>query len=598
LRGLAAALDHDAIDPDILGTPSQGQGAAIGAQAPDGDAMSAGAEDYEPDGGIDRELDPSDPAMEPEVFDQSVARIRAASALLELEHCSRYHVMDAAAELGVSPSTVYRDMKRLRDGPLEVRALKRKAGYPGGRCRLHFRVVAITDQHLLKVHCSTAQPSVLASTAAIGDQCEAEGLGRPSRAAVIRRLARIDLRVQVLRRRGPRAAEAVTPRPGHHVVATPWGEWQIDHTLTDVIVVDVVHRLPIGRAWLTVVIDVCTRLVVGFYVSLEPPSLVRAAVALDLAVQDKTAWLIAMGVHGILVWPVSGLPRVVHSDRASEFRSRWFALALKNQLVDPVLRPPGKTRYGGHIERLIGTLMGKCKMLPGATHNSPAARGQYDSKASARLTVDELQAFFAEQILGVYHNTPHAGLDGRTPLEAWTAVAGDGVGRAPVDAEAFRFDLFPGVLRQIGRQGIQLCNEHYCSPQLMEAYLSGLRQVAVKYDPRDMSRIHIKVAKDRFITVPILRADGQTRPLWLYHASRRGAAATGQRWDRALVRQAQDRTEAMITQASAKSDRARRQADRLAAARRQPRGPAGSDLEHGLDDWGLGETELNRDEDW
>lgn len=543
---------------------------------------------------IDRELDPTDPAMEPEVFDKSVARIRIANALLKLEHRSRYHVEDAAGELGVSTPTVYRDMRLVREGPIEVRALKRKAGYPKGRCRLHYQVVAIIDQYLLKVHCSSAQPSVLASTAAIGDQCEQEGLGRPSRASVIRRLARIDLRLQVLRRRGPRAAEAVTPRPGHHVVATPWGEWQIDHTLTDVIVVDIVHRRPIGRAWLTVVIDVCTRLVVGFYVSLEPPSLLRAAVAMDVAVQDKTSWLIAAGVQGGLAWPVSGLPLVVHSDRASEFRSRWFALALKNQLVEAVLRPAGKTRYGGHIERLIGTLMGKCKMLPGATHNSPAARGQYDSKASARLSVDELQAFFAEQILGVYHNTPHAGLDGRTPLEAWTATAGDGVGRPPVDAEAFRFDLFPGVERHIGRQGIRLFNEDYCSPQLMEAYLSGVRLVAVKYDPRDLSRIHVKVAKHRFITVPIMRADGQTRPLWLYHASRRSAAATGQRWDRALVRQAQDRTEALITQASAKSDRARRQADRLSAGRRATQG-ALPDLNQDGDDWGLDDEASGQD---
>jgi putative transposase len=559
--------------------------------------MSAPFDDQEPDTWTNRELDPNDPAMDPEIFDQSVARIQVATALLQIAHRSRYQIEDAAAGLGVSTPTVYRDMQRLRGGPIEVQALKRKGGYPKGRCRLLPRVIAIIDRYLLDVHCSSAQPSVAESTQSIGDRCEDEGFGKPSRASVIRRLARIDLRLQVLRRQGARAAEAVTTRPGHHIVAAPWSEWQIDHTLTDVIVVDVVHRRPIGRAWLTVVIDVCTRLVVGFYVSLEPPSLLRAAIAMDLAVQDKTAWLVAMDLHGVLVWPVSGLPRVVHSDRASEFRSRWFSLALKNQLVEAILRPPGKTRYGGHVERLIGTLMGKCKLLPGATHNSPAARGQYDSKAAARLTVAELQAFFAEQILGIYHNTPHTGLGGRTPLEAWTAAAGDGVGRPPVDPDVFRFDLFPGVERTISRQGIRLLNEDYCSPQLVEAHLSGVRLVVVKYDPRDLSRIYVRLAKDRFITVPVLRADGQPRPLWLYHASRRAAAATGQRWDRTRAREAQDRTEILIDQASAKSDRARRQADRLAAGRRAIRAGGTSEPDLGMDGWGLDDDLIEGDGD-
>jgi transposase InsO family protein len=47
--------------------------------------------------------------------------------------------------------------------------------------------------------------------------------------------------------------------------------YQIDHTLIDVIVIDSEHRKPIGRPWLTVVMDVRTRMVVGFWVGLEPP---------------------------------------------------------------------------------------------------------------------------------------------------------------------------------------------------------------------------------------------------------------------------------------------------------------------------------------
>jgi putative transposase len=44
---------------------------------------------------------------------------------------------------------------------------------------------------------------------------------------------------------------------------------QIDHTLVDVIMVDEGDRLPIGRPWLTLAIDVASRAVLGFLVSLE-----------------------------------------------------------------------------------------------------------------------------------------------------------------------------------------------------------------------------------------------------------------------------------------------------------------------------------------
>ncbi|GED90623.1 hypothetical protein TNCT6_77080 [Streptomyces sp. 6-11-2] len=44
---------------------------------------------------------------------------------------------------------------------------------------------------------------------------------------------------------------------------------QVDHTPVDVVVVDEQHRMPIGRRYLTVAIDVASRCVVGLVVTLE-----------------------------------------------------------------------------------------------------------------------------------------------------------------------------------------------------------------------------------------------------------------------------------------------------------------------------------------
>lgn len=58
-----------------------------------------------------------------------------------------------------------------------------------------------------------------------------------------------------------------------------------------------------------------------------------------------------------------GTPAAVGADNAAEFTSDAFEATL-NYRIDLLLRPIGKKHYGGHVERLIGTLMGKAHMLP------------------------------------------------------------------------------------------------------------------------------------------------------------------------------------------------------------------------------------------
>jgi putative transposase len=45
----------------------------------------------------------------------------------------------------------------------------------------------------------------------------------------------------------------------------------MDHTPVDLIVVDEAGRRPVGRPWLTLAVDVDSRIVAGFLISLDPP---------------------------------------------------------------------------------------------------------------------------------------------------------------------------------------------------------------------------------------------------------------------------------------------------------------------------------------
>jgi putative transposase len=79
---------------------------------------------------------------------------------------------------------------------------------------------------------------------------------------------------------------------------------QIDHTLVDVVIVDELKRLPLGRPWLTLAIDVASRMVTGFYLSLDAPSTLSVALALTQAVLPKDLWLCDRELE--LAWPACG----------------------------------------------------------------------------------------------------------------------------------------------------------------------------------------------------------------------------------------------------------------------------------------------------
>jgi hypothetical protein len=54
-------------------------------------------------------------------------------------------------------------------------------------------------------------------------------------------------------------------------------------------------------------------------------------------------------------------------------------------------RPVAQPHMGGHIERLLGTLMGALHELPGATFVR-SKRGTYDSDATAVMTLREIDS--------------------------------------------------------------------------------------------------------------------------------------------------------------------------------------------------------------
>jgi putative transposase len=151
-------------------------------------------------------------------------------------------------------------------------------------------------------------------------ECRQQGLRPPSYRTLKRRVDAIDRKLVVARRLGLRAAQqAFGPvRSSPLNALQPLDMLQVDHTPVDVMVVDEQDRLP-RRPWLTLAIDVASRVVAGFTVSLNAPSTVSVALVLTHAVLPKETWLADRQLE--IQWPVSGIPEFLHVDNAPEFES-------------------------------------------------------------------------------------------------------------------------------------------------------------------------------------------------------------------------------------------------------------------------------------
>jgi putative transposase len=185
---------------------------------------------------------------------------------------------------------------------------------------------------------------------------------------------------------------------------------QIDHTPMDVIVVDEEHRQPIQRPSLTVVIDVYSRMVLGFSIYLEKPSAFTVGMAISHAILPKENWLAGVGVQA--EWPCWGKMRTIHCDNAKEFRGTVIGRACQDHDITIEHRPPREPRYGGHIERGFGTWLARARRLKGTTFSNVVQKGDYDSEGHAILTRAELGKWFTIYVTKVYANA----------LEAFTRV--------------------------------------------------------------------------------------------------------------------------------------------------------------------------------
>lgn len=428
-------------------------------------------------------------------WDEARRYLPVIRSLAENPARTRRDVESAAAELGCSPIHIYRLLRRYLGDPRLTSLLPRTSGPRRGLSKLDREVDVLIDEAIDTVYLSRQRPGIVDLVDEVQRCCAGAGLPVPGRKAITTRLRRRPAKEVVNRREGRKVArDRYAPVLGSLEAGWPLSLVQIDHTLVDVIVVDSVTRKPIQRPWLTVAINVFSRCVAGFHLSLDPPSATSVALCISHAGLTKDRWLAERGIND--EWPVQGVPERLHLDNAKEFRSEALRRGCEQYGIAIDYRPVRTPHYGGHIERLIGTMMGKVHLLPGTTFSDIRAKGDLNPEKNAAMTLDEVERWLGHAVAGLYHRDLHRGL-GTTPLAAWErGIIGDettlgrGAPRAVTDPRRFLIDFLPIERRLVRRDGVSLHSIGYWS-DVLRVWIGHSEPMIIRYDPRDLSRIYL-----------------------------------------------------------------------------------------------------------
>lgn len=363
-----------------------------------------------------------------ETWATASGRAKALQSVLNCEDGRTSAVRVLALDLGLSERQTWRLLKQYEQH-LSVSGLIRRApGRKVGTTVLDLSAERVIAETIDEFYLRRERPTAAQLYERVEAHCRERSISIPAKATVRRRLNHYNNRESQRRRVGSKKAKyTFEPMPGHVEVSRRLERVEIDHSPLDVIArSDDPFCDYVGRPWVTLAIDVYTRCVLGVHLGFEPPSILSVALCLTDAVRKKRP-LDEVGVP--LDWPMRGIPHEIVVDNGRDFISDAFKRGCEEYEIILSFRPIGSPHYGGTIERLIGTMVGRCHLLPGTTKNSTRAKGDYKSVEQASLTLSQARVWFIEQLLGHYHLTEHRTLR-IPPFEAWNRASGGENARA------------------------------------------------------------------------------------------------------------------------------------------------------------------------
>lgn len=284
---------------------------------------------------------------------------------------------------------------------------------------------------------------------------------------------------------------------------------QIDSTTLDLFVVDPETGMPIGRPTLFMAIDVCTKMILGYYLSFNDTGYVAVMHCLLHAIKPKD-YVKALYPNVKHEWNCHGLMEVLKVDNAMAFHGESLedaALEL-GFLID--YAPAGTPWFKASIERLIRTKNTQLiHQLPGTTFSNIFQKKGYDPLKHALISKNTLDEIIHVYVIDIYSRQVHRGIRD-VPARRWDELIAKHPPAYPRKLSDLNVLLGKVVWRTVQRTGIEIDGLYYRSEELaslrsriMSKHRRTEKKVKVKRNPEDLSLIYVQDDfKGRYLAVP------------------------------------------------------------------------------------------------
>lgn len=172
----------------------------------------------------------------------------------------------------------------------------------------------------------------------------------------------------------------------------------------------------------------------------------------------------------------------------------------------------------GTIERFFRSLnTGLITRLTGRTFSDVVSKADNNPELRTALTADDLCFALTRWIVDIYHNTPHRGLKGETPVQCWRRLSKEWGVSCPPGMGDMRLVFGERLQRVVSRQGVVVLGVRYHSVELAQWFLRNTdHKVDVRWHPKEIGTILVHLA-GKWVAVPSVQSglDGMHAQTWL-----------------------------------------------------------------------------------
>ncbi|MCG3674098.1 Mu transposase C-terminal domain-containing protein [Aliarcobacter butzleri] len=504
-------------------------------------------------------------------YKEAKRRYEAILPLLE-KNLSRKDSVEYSKKIGIHFTTLYRWQERYKSTGTILGLISNKVGAKKGNTRLNSEIEILIKRIIDSYYLTIQKPSVQSVVDKVLAECKRMNIVAPHSNTIRNRIEAIT-EYEKLKKQGSKgiARTKYEPAPNKFEADYPLQLIEIDHTECDIILVDDEHRLPIGRPWITVAIDIYSRMIVGYYLSMNAPSVTSVGMCVSNTILPKDTLLAKFDVNAN--WNVWGFPETIHVDNGADFRADAVKKAGLAHGINIEFRPVGRANFGGHIERAIGTLMSEIHNLPGTTFSNIKQRGEYNSDANASMTFFEFEKWLVTFITKIYHKRVHNSLF-LTPEQQWEeGLFGDensiGFIQKPSSNSTIILDFLPIYERTIQKNGVNIEGlnyyDHVLRTKINQTENGKKKQFIFKRDPRDISYVWFyEESTKEYFKIPVANQNMPSMTAWEFYSIKTNLKNKGlKRVNQDAILEAREELHNQIQLSVKNSKKARRDSQRL-----------------------------------